>query len=169
MCKEWLLPVTPIPLMHHEVPMVITRFQDSDELFAFDSNDHDCLYTLNNTRAITAKFENEILYILDTDFNLRRLRYGACTTLYFPDLVWSDCTPLLHINEIKNVMQRKNPYVEMSDTCLAFDEKIISFKTGKILYEKPNSAMTMSSSLIVSKKDFIDPKDSGRRGEAITV
>ena len=94
----------PIKLFHYRQPLFFRTDSRGDMLAPNHIMKTEDIFIIKEAKVISCAIVNQILHILDSNLDLRRLRYGTKAELYFPRLIWSDITSLLNLTELKSVL-----------------------------------------------------------------
>ena len=102
-----------------------------------------------SAKIIAYHVSNDIMYILDSNYNLSRL--GLC--VWACKVIWVKITNLSVFDHIKETLDSDYQYLELTAATIACNGKVWSIETGKILFEDSDAKLTITSNMLCSRKE----------------
>ena len=100
-----------------------------------------------SAKIIAYHMSNDIMYILDSNYNLSRLG------LWRDKVIWVKITNLSVFDHIKETLDSDYQYLELTATTIACNSKVWSIETGKILFEDSDAKLTITPNMLCSRKE----------------
>lgn len=103
-----------------------------------------------SAKIIAYHVSNDIMYILDSNYNLSRL--GLRVAHWVPEVIWVKITNLSVFDHIKETLDSDYQYLGLTATTITCNSKVWSIETGKILFEDSDAKLTITPNMLCSIK-----------------